>query len=347
MKKLFGLLAVAALVACSGEDTVSPLANTDPNTNPNQNAQQQTVNQDSIAQAAAQAAIDSMNAIQQQKDAEQAALQHYQDSVAAYQAQVAAEQAAQQQAAQQQAAQQQAAQQQAAQQQQNPQQPVNNNTNNNTNNNPGNKTNTGANAAAADVDDGTFSLTLWDAAKGNPQVSTGNKTGGWWYDYANSGSEVVWGAELGTDGDKTAVLEACGGICGDYSIGGTAKYPYLGVAFDYDSKGNAADASAMKGVCVTYSFSGDNDFALELGMTQDQEDNLGSALPMVILPAGTKKTMDFAWSEFEQPEWAEVTMKGTNAAKQLKSLKFKIVDPVAGDAGAFTIFKVGPKGSCN
>lgn len=195
--------------------------------------------------------------------------------------------------------------------------------------------------------DGSFSITTWDGSALDPHVLTGDETGGWWYDYANKGSEVTWGAEVGSDGDKTAVLEACNGICADYSIGGTDKYPYLGVAFDYDKSGSAADASAMKGVCVTYTFSGDNDFALELGMTSAQEDKLGSALPMVTLPAGTKKTLDFAWAEFEQPSWAETAMSGTNAAKQLKSLKFKVVDPASGDAGSFVIYKVGPMGTCD
>lgn len=202
-------------------------------------------------------------------------------------------------------------------------------------------------SAAVVADDGNFNLELWDAAAGDPQVVTGNANGGWWYDYANTGSEVTWAAELGTGGDKTPVLEACGGICGDYEIGGTDKYPYLGIAFDYNKTGTAADASALKGVCVTYTFSGDNDFALELGMTEAQENKLGSALPMYILPAGTKKTVDVAWSDFEQPTWAETVMTGAKAAAQLKSLKFKVVDPVAGDAGSFAIYMVGPKGSCN
>ena len=195
--------------------------------------------------------------------------------------------------------------------------------------------------------DGSFSITTWDGSALDPHVLTGDETGGWWYDYANDGSEVTWGAEVGTDGDKTAVVETCGGICGSYTIGGDDEYPYLGVAFDYDKSGSAEDASAMKGVCVVYSFTGDNDFALELGMTTAQENSLGSALPMATLPSGTKKTMDFAWADFEQPSWATKVMTGTNAAKQLKSLKFKVVDPAAGDEGTFTIFKVGPKGSCN
>lgn len=202
-------------------------------------------------------------------------------------------------------------------------------------------------SAAVVADDGNFNLELWDAAAGDPHVLTGNTNGGWWYDYANTGSEVTWAAELGTGGDKTPVLEACGGICGDYEIGGTDKYPYLGIAFDYNKTGTAADASTLKGVCVTYTFSGDNDFALELGMTETQENKLGSALPMVTLPAGTKKTVDVAWSDFEQPTWAEKEMSGPDAAKQLKSLKFKVVDPASGDTGSFAIYKVGPKGSCN
>lgn len=201
------------------------------------------------------------------------------------------------------------------------------------------------------VDDGKFKLELWDGAAGEAQVQTGNKTGGWWYSYGNDGSEITWGAEVGDEydaGSMAPVVAACSGVCGDYVIGGTDEYPYLGFGFGY-AKANTTtgDATAIKGICVTYTYSGDATFAIELGLTTAQENKLGSALPMVELPAGTKKTLDFSWSDFVQPTWATTTMTGANAAKQLSSIKFKFADPKAGDTGSFAVYKIGPQGSCN
>lgn len=200
------------------------------------------------------------------------------------------------------------------------------------------------------ADDGLFSLTLWDGAEGKAQVQTGNKDGGWWYSYADKlGSEITWKAELGDEGDMKPVIEACGGICGDYVIGsgGAGDYPYLGFAFGYGKNASVTgDATAIKGICVTYSYSGTATFAIELGMTSAQEEKLGSALPMVELTKGTEVTKDFAWSDFEQPTWATTTMTGPNAAKQLSSIKFKFADGKGGESGSFTIYKVGPMGAC-
>ena len=206
--------------------------------------------------------------------------------------------------------------------------------------------------SSAAADDGVFSLTLWDGAEGKAQVQTGNKDGGWWYSYADKlGSEITWEAELGDEGDMKPVIEACGGICGSYVIGegdpDNNVYPYLGFAFGYGKNASATgDATAMKGICVTYTYSGTATFAIELGLTSAQETKLNSALPMVSLPKGTKVTEDFAWADFEQPNWATTTMTGTNAAKQLSSIKFKFADITGGESGKFKIFKVGPKGSC-
>ena len=157
---------------------------------------------------------------------------------------------------------------------------------------------------------------------------------------------------MGADGSMAAVIESCGGICGSFSIGegdpDEGIYPYLGFAFGYGKTASATgDATSIRGICVTYSYSGTATFAVELGMTSAQENKLGSALPMAVLPKGTKKTEDFAWSAFEQPDWATTAMTGTNAAKQLSSIKFKFADVSGGESGTFAIYKVGPLGSCD
>ena len=207
-------------------------------------------------------------------------------------------------------------------------------------------------SATVAADDGVFKLELWDGTAGDVQVPTGNSTGGWWYSYADKlGSEITWTAEPDA-GDMTPLIEACGGICGEFVIGegdpDANKYPYLGFAFGYaKNESLTGDATSVKGVCVTYSYSGDATFAIELGMTDAQEKKLGSALPMVELPAGTKKTMDFKWNEFEQPSWAEKPMTGPSAAAELKSIKFKFADVSGGESGSFAVYKVGPYGGCN
>lgn len=207
-------------------------------------------------------------------------------------------------------------------------------------------------SATVAADDGVFKLELWDAADGEAQVPTGNSTGGWWYGYADDlGSEITWAAEP-EDGDMTPVIAACGGICGDFVIGEGDPdeniYPYLGFAFGYAKNENlTGDATSVKGICVTYTYSGTASFVIELGMTKSQEDKLGSALPVAPLPKGTKKTVDYKWSEFEQPDWAKKVMTGPDAAADLKSIKFKFADVSGGESGSFAVYKVGPYGACN
>lgn len=204
-----------------------------------------------------------------------------------------------------------------------------------------------------DEDEGLFKLTLWDGAAGDPHVLTGNKTGGWWYSYADDlGSEITWGGTVGDDGDMTEVIAACGGVCGDYVIGAgdpdEGVYPYLGFAFGYAKSANTTgDATAMKGICVTYTYSGTATFAVEMGLTTSQENKLGSALPMAELAKGTKKTVDLLWTDFVQPDWAKTTMTGKAAAAQLSSIKFKFADATGGESGSFNIIKVGPYGGCD
>ena len=207
------------------------------------------------------------------------------------------------------------------------------------------------------ADDGTITMELWDGSAGKPRVPVSNAKGGWWYGYddSNNGgkSAITWGAELGTDGDMTPVLEACNGaICGSYTlIVGTNEWqPFVGFAFGFGPNNTyAGDASAMLGVCVEYTSTAD--IHLELGLTKAKEAAIdGGANAFYLLKASAnKKVADVGWAQFEPPDWATTVLSGTQSAKQLSSLKFKIQgekNAADGDPGEFAIYKVGPKGSC-
>ena len=211
-------------------------------------------------------------------------------------------------------------------------------------------------SAAADVDDGLFKLGLWDGTAGDKQVPTGNKTGGYWYMYDDSGdkgaSTLTWGGTPGSeygDDDLSPVIEACGGLCGtfDLVVGSNPYKPYVGVGFNYGKSANlTGDATSSKGVCVVYT----SDIAIQLEMGLGAQDaKIGYANPFVTLPkATTKKTADFLWAEFDQPDWATTTV--TNPQKALASLKFKFAgttDGEDGGSGSFNIMKVGASGQCD
>ncbi len=212
-------------------------------------------------------------------------------------------------------------------------------------------------SSAAVVDDGTIKLELWDASLGDPHVPVGNQKGGWWYSYddSNNGgsSEIVWDAEPGAGGDMTPVIEACGGICGSYTlIVGTNEWqPFVGFAFGFGADNTyAGDASALLGVCVEYTSTAD--IHLELGLTAAKEKAIdGGANAFYLLPASSaKKVVDIGWAQFAPPDWAKTVVAGAASAKILSSLKFKIQGDENGEDGApgsFAIYKVGPKGSCN
>lgn len=209
-------------------------------------------------------------------------------------------------------------------------------------------------------DEGLFKLGLWDGTAGAGQVPTGNKTGGYWYSYTDTGdkgeSTLEWcseaGSEYGAD-DLVPVIKENGGLCGKFDlVVGANKYkPYVGVGFNYSSSKTASgDATDSKGVCVTYT--SDIDIILELGLGS-VDSKIGYANPFVTLPASARATSaDFSWSEFEQPDWYDGTpaYSGAKAAGILVSLKFKFsgdTDGEDGGSGSFNIMKVGAMGQCD
>ena len=209
----------------------------------------------------------------------------------------------------------------------------------------------------ADESDGKWHLALWDGTAGDPQVPTGNKTGGYWYSYTDSGdkgqSVLVWDAEDdGTSADGLfPVIKECQGLCGSFDllVGSNPYKPYVGIGFNYSKSANeVADATASKGVCVTYT--SDIAIILEMGLGA-QDSKIGYANPFVTLPAATSpSTKDYNWSDFEQPTWASAAQTVTNPQQALASLKFKFAgakDSVDGGSGKFKIMKVGAPGQCN
>ena len=202
------------------------------------------------------------------------------------------------------------------------------------------------------VDDGTIKLELWDGSLGKPHVPVGNNDGGWWYKYddqENRGaSSLQWEVEPGDKGDMTPVVEACGGVCGSFSIGGSENlgYPgYVGFAFGFGKNDKyAGDATKLRGVCIEYKAS--TPIIVELGLTEAVEKSISNANPAYELEKSTSVTMEnILWSQFVQPDWATKAKTGTNAAKELSSLKFKITGD-DGLKGTFTVTKVGPYGGC-
>lgn len=214
--------------------------------------------------------------------------------------------------------------------------------------------------SSATADESIFALELWDAAEGKAQVQTGNKKGGYWFSYTDKGdkglSTLEWGAEVGDEYDDASmapVIEACGGLCGnfDLKVGDNPYKPYVGFAFGYGASAKeTADATKIKGICVEYT--SDSEINVELGLTEAQEKKIGCANPFVAIPASASASVvDLAWGEFAQPDWVSATQKITSSAavKELSSIKFKIAgdtDGEDGSSGSFLITKVGPMGSC-
>ena len=206
----------------------------------------------------------------------------------------------------------------------------------------------------------------WIGTDGFPQVSTGlgndTETYGYWFGYDDNGdggkSEIVWGGPLGNDDDSRAldrVILACNGICGDAALDkGTLTYePFIGVGFNIvgetsanDNTPLAADASALGGICITYT--AETAAHLELGLGDEVDQTIKFANPAATLPkssAGTKKVI--LWEDFKQPSWytGDVKIDGPTAAKQLVALKIKIQAPTG--KYKFNIAAIGPSdGSC-
>ena len=210
------------------------------------------------------------------------------------------------------------------------------------------------------------SFETWYGYEGIPQIETGfgNETEsyGYWLsknDESEGGlSQIFWPAEKGNDYSDDAmdnIIEHCGGLCGTYLLNkGSMTYnPFVSVGFNLvgervfgDPTPAPANATSMGGVCVTYA--SDMIVSLEMGLTDEMEENVGYAVPSATLPKSATGTTKFlSWSDFKQPSWYKGSFKmpGEKAAQQLVSLRFKF-QGTSGSLGSFNIAAVGPYDGC-
>ena len=220
-------------------------------------------------------------------------------------------------------------------------------------------------AAFAGLSDGVFEL--WLGSEGAPQVLTGigndSETAGYWFSYDDSNdggaSKVIWAdgtVELG-NGDSPDALDNvilwCNGVCGTAVLdkGKLTYNPFVGIGFNVvgeEAKGagnpQPGNASAWGGVCITYESEAAP--ALELGLGDAVDADIGYANPAATLPKASAGTMkQLAWSDFKQPSWYKGTTKmaGPAASEQLVALKFKIQATPA--EYKFNICAIGPNGA--
>ena len=175
-------------------------------------------------------------------------------------------------------------------------------------------------------------------------LDNGLETSGYWYTFNDNKdggqSKIIMPTqtqayEATDDYVPSDVIDQCLGVCGDVILKrDTLSYQgFAGVAFNVvgessptDRTPAVGDASSWEGICITYT--SEVLPSIELGLSEDVEASIGKANPAYsLLPkASVPTTKIIAWSDFTQPTWytGEKKMSGTEAAKQLTSIRFKM-----------------------
>lgn len=199
----------------------------------------------------------------------------------------------------------------------------------------------------------------------NTGYDNGTNTSGYWFYYSDyelgGASTIDWPVETdfgaGTNDGMDPVILHCNGVCGTATYRKeslTAGTPFIGLGFyiageksPTDNTLTQVDASAMGGVCVTYT--SDNDINLKLGIGKEEEEKYDYNIPTKTLPKSkTPLTQNIAWADFKQlSEGNGKKISGEEAAKILAMLKFEI--PCEDKTTAeFNIMSVGPyNGNCH
>lgn len=199
----------------------------------------------------------------------------------------------------------------------------------------------------------------WFGYEGNPQIYTGYDNGsevsGYWFAYDDGfdggNSRIVWPVEPGNDYSADAldpIIDHCAGLCGKAALdkGYLTYSPFAGVGFNLageteNGEPDVVDASAMGGVCITYTSTAAP--ILEMGLGEQMDAAIGFAQPAVALPKSIYGVTKFIpWSNFKQPSWykGDNQITGEQAAKHIANLKFKI--QAAPGEYDFNIQAVGP-----
>lgn len=198
-------------------------------------------------------------------------------------------------------------------------------------------------------------LTTWSGPNGDYRVDTGLDDGsdesGYWYTYAddaNGGSSAItWPVPTGNEYDDNAldpIIDNCGGLCGNVSLGAGYDYPFAGLGFNLTGPAQTgADVTSWGGVCITYSASVAPilEVAPEDEATVTEYNNYMSKLKV----AASKTTVNLAWSDFKQESGWGVTVPQASYLGMVAAVKVKFSGK-AGTSGDFNIMEVGENGQC-
>lgn len=198
-------------------------------------------------------------------------------------------------------------------------------------------------------------LTTWSGPNGDYRVDTGLDDGsdesGYWYTYAddaNGGSSAItWPVKTGNEYDDNAldpIIDNCGGLCGNVSLGAGYDYPFAGLGFNLTGPDQTgADVTSWGGVCITYSASVAPilEVAPEKEATVTEYNNYMSKLKV----AASKTTVNLAWSDFKQESGWGVTVPQASYLGMVAAVKVKFSGK-AGTSGDFNIMEVGENGQC-
>ena len=198
-------------------------------------------------------------------------------------------------------------------------------------------------------------LTTWSGPNGDYRVETGLDDGsdesGYWYTYAddaNGGSSAItWPVPTGNEYDDNAldpIIDNCGGLCGNVSLGAGYDYPFAGLGFNLTGPDQTgADVTSWGGVCITYSASVAPilEVAPENEATVTEYNNYMSKLKV----AASKTTVNLAWSDFKQESGWGVTVPQASYLGMVAAVKVKFSGK-AGTSGDFNIMEVGENGQC-
>ena len=218
-------------------------------------------------------------------------------------------------------------------------------------------------ATAALAAASAFGFVTWNGSEGvykiDTELDSANGNGGYWFTYGDDAdggaSKIEWPVEPGNeyaDDAMDPIIDYCGGVCGTFSLNkGTLTYePFVGIGFNLagvpegSTAADQADASAMGGVCITYSV--DVGASLEMGLGDAEDKALGYDNPFVTLTKSTAGTVkDFTWANFKQAGWGDGKITGDEAAAKLVALKFKI-QAKDGTTGYFNVMTIGASGGC-
>lgn len=199
-------------------------------------------------------------------------------------------------------------------------------------------------------------LTTWSGANGDYRVDTGLDDGsdesGYWYTYsddANSGtSAITWPVPTGNEYDDNAldpIIDHCGGLCGQVTLGAGYDYPFAGLGFNLTGPDQTgADVTAWGGLCITYTagVAPILEIAPEKEATVTEYNNYMSKLKV----AASASTLNLAWSDFKQESGWGVTVPQASYLTMIAAVKVKFSGK-AGTSGDFNIIQVGENGACS